>query len=392
MTKYILTNDFEKCCGCGACEQVCPQKAIELKPNEEGFLYPVLNKSLCVECGLCKKICAYDNEMNLREPIDVYAVQNKSKEALLKSSSGGMFSAMADYVISVGGAVSGCIFDDHFKAIHVLSGDKTVIEKMQGSKYVQSEIGTVYKDIKKYLESDKPVLFSGTPCQVDGLRRFLQKDYDKLFTVDLICHGVPSPLLLQEYLNQESKKGTIIDLKFRNKERNGWCSQGSITYSADKKEKTRTITPFRDSYYNLYYLGNCVSRLSCYSCPYATEKRVADITIGDYWNIDEKLNYSEFKNGMSVVLANTQKGKELFDNIKSNLKVFKTDCSHAKKGNGNLVGTCNKPLKRNHIYRKILENGYEQTVREECNYSYVVPFIKNHVPRGLKQIIKKVLR
>lgn len=392
MTKYLLTSRLEKCCGCGACEQVCPENAIELKPNEEGFLYPVLNETLCIGCGICKKICPYDNNKQLNEPVEVYAVQNNCVEELLKSSSGGMFSALADYIIANGGFVAGCIFDDSFKAVHILSRDAIEIEKMRGSKYVQSETGAVFKDVKQILDDGKIVLFTGTPCQIDGLKRFLQKDYENLFTVDLICHGVPSPLLLKEYLNQESKKGSIIDIKFRNKERNGWCSQGSITYSLNKSEKTKTITPFKDSYYNLYYLENCVSRLSCYSCPYATDKRASDITIGDYWNIDEKLNYSEFKNGMSVVLVNTQKGKKLFDDIKNNLKAYKTDLSHAKKGNGNLVNAGNKPVKRDYIYRKILENGYAQTVREECRFSYVIPFIRKCIPKGLKQFAKKLLK
>ena len=391
MTNYLLTNNPESCCGCGACEQICPKNAIELKPDEEGFLYPVLNKDLCVECGLCEKVCAYNNDLQLNEPVAVYAAQNKSQEELLKSSSGGMFSALADYVISTNGAVAGCVFDENFNAIHIISQDEAEIEKMRGSKYVQSQIGGVFKDIKVFLEKREKVLFTGTPCQVDGLNRFLQKDYENLFTVDLICHGVPSPLLLQEYVKQESKNGSVTDLKFRNKERNGWCSQGSITYCVNDKSKTKTITPFKDSYYNLYYLENCVSRLSCYSCPYATDKRVADITIGDYWNIDEKLNYNEFKNGMSVVLINTPKGKELFDKIKDNLNVYESDLKHAQKGNGNLVKSGEKPPKRNYIYKKLLENGYEKTVKEECKFSYLVPFIRKHMPKGLKLLIKKVL-
>lgn len=392
MTKYILTNDFEKCCGCGACEQGCHEKAIELKPNEEGFLYPVLNKDLCVECGFCKKICPYDNVLDLNEPIDVYGVQNKSETALLKSSSGGMFSAMADYIVSVGGAVAGCIFDESFKTVHVLSNEKAVIEKMRGSKYVQSETGTVYKDIKCCLQDGKAVLFSGTPCQVDGLKKFLQKDYENLFTVDLICHGVPSPRILQEYLAQESKKnGPVTDFKFRNKEKNGWNAQGSLTYSVNGKEKTKTTTPSSDSYYNLY-LGDSISRLTCYSCPYAVDKRVGDITIGDYWNINEKLSYSEFEKGISVVLVNTQKGRELFENINDSLTVYASDLPHAKKGNGNLNHASVKPGKREYIYKKIAENGYEKTVAEECKYSYVIPFIKKHMPRGLKQVLKKVLK
>lgn len=392
MTQYLLTKNPTECCGCSACEQACTQHAIYLKPNAEGFLYPVLNDALCVECGICKKVCPYDNEVNGNEPIGVFATISTSEEILNKSSSGGMFRTLADHILENGGAVCGCIFDDAFRAVHKVSTEQDIVNKMQGSKYVQSDMGDTFKDVKARIEGGQTVLFTGTPCQTDGLKRFLQNDYDNLFTVDLVCHGVPSPFLLQEYLNQESKEnGSITDLRFRNKERNGWCSQGSVTFHTKNKEKTKTITPFKDSYYNLYYLENCVSRLSCYSCPYANQKRVADITIGDYWNIDEKLAYNEIKKGVSLLLVNTEKGQELFCGIKDNIKAYETDLNHAQKGNSNIIKCADKPAKRDYIYKKILENGYKQAVKEECKFSYLVPFIRKCIPKGVKQAVKKIL-
>ena len=267
MTEYILHKDKSKCYGCRACEKVCSHNAITMEPDDEGFLYPILNESLCVNCGLCKNVCPHDNDFSADEPLSVYALQNSSEDVLSGSSSGGAFSALADYVTENNGAVCGCVFDDNFRAIHTVTENTAVIEKMKGSKYVQSDTANSFKEVKVRLENGQRVLFTGTPCQVDGLKRFLKKDYENLITVDLICHGVPSPLLLSEYIKTtEKKKGKITDLKFRDKLRNGWRSEGTVVYKMGGKKKVLTISPFKDRYYNLYYIRNSVSRMCCYSC------------------------------------------------------------------------------------------------------------------------------
>lgn len=387
MTEYLLTKNLKKCCGCSACEQVCPKNAIALKPNEEGFLYPILDEELCIKCGLCKSVCPYDNKNDLKEPEEVYAVQYKEQDILKKSSSGAAFSALADFVLARGGAVAGCIFDENIKAVHIVTDKKELVEKMRGSKYVQSEMGDTFRSIKAILDDGRLVLFTGTPCQVGGLKNYFKKDYENLYTVDLICHGVPSPLLLKKYLAYINEKhGEIIDLKFRNKALNGWAASGS--FKSQKKEFSTSV--FNDSYYQ-FFLQDAVSRESCYSCPYATDKRIGDITIGDYWNIDEKLSFNEYKDGMSVIILNSRKGQKLFDNVKENLNVYETDLSHAKKGNGNLNKPSSKPALRDHIYKKIFENGYENAVKEYCKFSYFVPFLKKHMPKSLKQTLKKFL-
>ncbi len=392
MTEYLLTKNLKKCCGCSACEQVCPKNAIALKPNEEGFLYPVLDEELCIKCGLCKSVCPYDNKNDLKEPEEVYAIQYKEQDILKKSSSGAAFSALADFVLAGGGAVAGCIFDETIRAVHIVTDKKELVEKMRGSKYVQSEMGDTFRSIKAILDDGRLVLFTGTPCQVGGLKNYLKKDYENLYTVDLICHGAPSPLLLKEYIKEiRETKGEIVSLRFRNKEQNGWCSQGSVTYNSKGKSKSFTITPFNNSYYNLYYMENCVSRYSCYSCPYATEKRVGDITIGDYWNIDERLSFNEYKEGMSVALINTEKGNKLLSEVKDNLRIYKSDLEHAVKGNGNLKAPNKMPEKRKDIYIKIKETGYDSAVKDYCKFSYFVPFLKKHMPKSLKQTLKKFL-
>ncbi len=392
MTQYFITKDSTKCYGCRACEKICSHSAIMLKPDEEGFLYPVLNEDLCVKCGLCKNACPYDNVFSGVEPCSVYAIQYKNEDVLSQSSSGGAFSLIADYTLEKGGAVSGCVFDDDFKATHIVTEDVSVIPKMRGSKYVQSDTSDTYPQIKSRLKNGQRVLFTGTPCQVDGLKHYLGKDYENLVTVDLICHGVPSPLLLDEYIKTvEKQKGKVIDLKFRNKKHNGWRSEGTLTYKKADADKTCVISPFRDSYYNLYYFKNNVSRMCCYSCKYATHKRVGDFTIGDYWNIPDIVPEMDYEKGASVVLVNTAKAENILNEIKDRTILFETDLNSAIKGNGNLSKTSKMPETRKSIYKKIRQNGYEATAKEECTFSYVVPFIKRHIPKGLKKYLKKFI-
>lgn len=392
MTEYILHKDKSKCYGCRACEKVCHHNAITMEPDDEGFLYPILNKSLCVNCGLCKNVCPHDNDFSADEPFSVYALQHSSEDVLSGSSSGGAFSALADYVTEKNGAVCGCVFDDNFRAIHTVTENTAVIEKMKGSKYVQSDTANSFKEVKVRLENGQRVLFTGTPCQVDGLKRFLKKDYENLITVDLICHGVPSPLLLSEYIKAtEKNKGKITDLKFRDKLRNGWRSEGTVVYKMGGKKKVLTISPFKDSYYNLYYIRNSVSRMCCYSCKYATHKRVGDFTIGDYWNIPDVVPQIEYEKGVSVVFTNNEKAEKILNRIKDNVSLYETELSSAVKGNGNLSRPSEMPEARKNIYKKITEKGYEATVKEECNFRYVIPFIKRHLPKVLKKYLKKVI-
>ena len=389
MTSYLISGDPSQCYGCRACEHVCPQKAITMSTNEEGFWYPELDAEKCVHCQLCVKVCPYDTPSDAHASSCAVAVQNQNNEALLESSSGGIFSALADYVLANQGYVAGCVFDDSFTAVHILTDQHEGVKRMRGSKYVQSDLNDVYLQIRDRLQQGALVLFTGTPCQADGLRGFLKKDYENLLTVDLICHGVPSPGLFRQYLESlAQKKGTITDIRFRDKRRNGWCSQGSVTYS----KKTKTITPFNDSYYYCYYLQNSVSRMCCYSCKYASTRRVGDITIGDFWNIGDVLPDVDATAGFSAVLVNTEKGQRFLNQIADNVKMYETSVETVVKGNGNLSQPSPMSEKRQFIFSQIAAQGYDHVAKQECKFQYVRPFIRKHMPKGIKRFLKKLIR
>lgn len=391
MIKYSNTNNPVDCYGCGACEQICGHDALRLNANTEGFLYPEIDLTKCTNCGLCEKVCPIDVISAGSVKQTVAARYNDA--SLMDSASGGMFKAMADYILEHNGFVAGCVFDRDFNAIHILSNSPEDIKRMQGSKYVQSRIGNVYKEVRQKLREGHLVLFSGTPCQVAGLYGFLMTRYDNLVTMDLVCHGVPSPKLLQEYLDTTFRpKGNIIDFKFRNKRKNGWCSQGSVTLENNRKIKEKRITPFTDSYYYYYYIANDVSRICCYSCKYSSTSRVGDITIGDYWNLQNILPDFDCSDGASVALVNTERGKEFMERIKYRLVQKETLLQQAVEANGNLKAPCVMPEKRKDIYAEISQYGYRAVEKTECHYQYVKPMLRRLIPSSLKKLIKRFIR
>ena len=342
-----------------------------------------------MNCGLCVKVCPIENVSETNTPIAVYAAQFKNEEELLESSSGGVFSALAEYILLKNGYVAGCVFDNNLVALHILTSDKDEVKKMRGSKYVQSDTGNIYTEIRNFLESEKLVLFTGTPCQVDGLRRYLRKDYDNLVTVDLICHGVPSPRLLSNYLTVTTeKKGRVSSLRFRDKKRNGWCSQGSICCNG----KIKTISPYNNSYYYYYYLQNSVSRMCCYSCKYSSVERTADITIGDYWNIEDIISGIDTKNGFSALLINTAKGERILNAIYDKMYLYETSLDEVVRGNGNLSSPSKLPVQRKAIYLRIEQEGWTAVEKTECKYNRLFPFVSKYIPKRIKKFLKKVVK
>lgn len=313
----MLTVDYEKCTGCGACVQRCPKRCISWTQREFGFRYPQIDKDACVNCGLCEKVCPTDKALEVPVEQKVYAAVHKDTEVLAKSTSGGAFTAIADAIFAQGGIVYGAAMLDDMQVKHIRTTGKDDFEGLRSSKYLQSDTGTTYQMVEQDLKQGKFVLYSGTPCQIDGLKNFLGKDYETLYTVDIVCHGVGSQAYFDKYMDfARERYGKIKALRFRSKEYAGWsCGGGVVVDSSDCLKKI----PYRDfdNYYYSYFLSGDIYRKSCYSCKYANTNRVGDFTLGDYWGV-EALNLPlQTENGCSLLLVNNQHAMQLLDEIES---------------------------------------------------------------------------
>ncbi len=309
----VLFTKKEDCCGCGACLNVCPRQAIAMKEDEYGYLYPEIDEEKCVRCGQCKKVCAFQKREETNVPLDCYAAVNANVEQVSKSASAGIFAAIAEKVICDGGIVYGVAFTRNWGVHHVAIDNLEDLAKLQGSKYAHSNIERTYSEAKNELQTGRRVLFSGTPCQIAGLREFLGKEYENLVTVDIVCHGVPSVRMLQDYLKtiEDKHRGKITEFIFRDKSI-GWGKNGSAVINGKKIKIWQSA-----SSYLYYFTKGWLYRENCYRCPYACEHRPADITLGDYWGIEKqhpellgKGRWDESK-GISCVIINTKKVNHL---------------------------------------------------------------------------------
>lgn len=314
MQKNILCRvKSQDCCGCGACANKCPVKAISLRENEEGFLAPAIDENLCTDCGLCARACPALNVRyeNTTEP-ECYAAMAED-EIRMKSSSGGIFSLLAEHIIDKGGYVCGAAFNKDWSVSHIIIDNKQDLAKLRGSKYVQSDTENCYRETKKLLDAGKEVLFSGCPCQIAGLYSFLGKKYEKLFTVDILCHGTPSPGIWKKYLRETFPHQKIIGINFRNKEKIGWsCSH--CTFSL--KDGNEIVS---DDYTKMFH-NTALMRPSCENCKHSKLPRPADITLGDWWGIDKYQSDINDNQGLSFVLLNNDKGKKIFNALNLPLK------------------------------------------------------------------------
>jgi len=304
----ILIEDKKNCCGCMTCYNSCPRQCIEMKEDGEGFRYPTIDKKKCINCGICKSICSSMNKRKNNYKTKVVAAWSKDEVNRKNSSSGGCFSEFAKYILKNNGIVYGAKYDKELNVIHESIKILEQLEKLKGSKYVQSDIRKTYQEAKKDLENDKLVLFSGTPCQVVGLYNYLSEDYPNLFTIDLICHGVFSPLVYEsylEYINKKNNNYEIQEIKFRSKIY-GWGNYCmNITYSDGQKYIEKLD---KDEFYQLY-AKNMALRPSCYECRFCKTKREADITIGDYWGVEKHKPHLYDTKGVSLLFNNSIKAR-----------------------------------------------------------------------------------
>lgn len=308
----------KKCSGCGACSNICLKNAITLKENKHGFYFPIIDNKICVECGLCQKTCPINNKINKSEfDILVYAAWNKNKKIRRSSSSGGVFSLLAERVIDNNGIVVGVAWSDDFSTYHRVAKNKKELELLYGSKYVQSNTNQIYNRVKQELKNNVKVLFSGTPCQVHALKCFLDKEYDNLITVDLVCHGVPPYKLFKKYLIEVAGKEENVKNVFL-RYKNPYWSTSYVRIEMKNKKNYMQYTG-DDSYYNLFNF-NYSLRQSCHECKYTSTTRVSDITLSDFWKFrPQNFKMRNYEGGISCVMLNSKKGVNLFEKIKNEL-------------------------------------------------------------------------
>ena len=309
----------KECCGCTACRHVCPVKCISMHEDEEGFLYPVIEKEKCIHCHKCEKICPVRNTDNINKKTETFVGYNRNEEIRRESSSGGVFSAIAEWILEQDGVVFGAAFDENFEVHHIAVESKEELEKLRGSKYVQSRLEDVYPAVKQYLEINRIVLFTGTACQITGLKKYLNKEYETLFTLDVLCHGVPSPKIWRMYLEEMKRQhnALIEKVEFRNKE-TGWKNYFMNILFSDMQ---RYCVHFFEDKYMRMFLGNIDLRPSCYSCHFKDFPRISDMTIGDSWGIENYMPDMDDDKGTSIILVYSLKGEIMLDAIKKNLIV-----------------------------------------------------------------------
>lgn len=312
---HICITDKKNCYGCTSCYAICPHKAIIMKEDERGFKYPLVDEKKCIDCGLCVKSCPKILGNQHKKTSSFFAVTHCNDEIRTSSSSGGVFSALAQDVIDRNGVVYGAVYDSDFNVKHIRA-DNEEWKKMRTSKYVQSDIGDNFENVKADLKSGRTVLFTGTPCQVDGLNRYLDNlDKSRLITCDLVCHGVPSPLIWRDYLEliRNETRNEIGKVNFRNKRDAGWHNS---TLCIENSEGKVLINESHDkSLFSLLYFSHLILRPSCYFCEYSNLKRAGDISIGDYWGIEKYHPELDDNKGISLVLVNTGKGRTIIQDL-----------------------------------------------------------------------------
>ena len=383
------------CCGCSSCAQKCPKGAIKMEENKEGFLYPVIDKEKCINCGLCSRVCPQLKKIveKAKGYPKAYAMRNKNIDELSKSASGGIFSVLANYVIDNDGVVFGAVYDSSFNINHVKANTKEELFPMRGSKYVQSNINNSYKAAEESLKNGKYVLFTGTPCQIAGLNSYLGKEYEKLITAEIICHGVPSQKLFHKYLDylSEKFKSKVVEYNFRSKDKIGL---NKVSKVRTKDGKIRYITPDFDPYYSSFL--NCLTfRKSCYQCHYTNYNRISDFTMGDFWGI-KKIHPDFYKEtGNSLVLVNNEKAEKLLEVLKDHIDLVEAKLDKATSYNKNLIEPSKKPQKRDTIYNKIDEKGPKEFMKSnlKCKVTFksiAKEFVKIYLK--CKDAFKKIIK
>ena len=343
--RNTVLKEMDKCSGCGLCETVCPAQAIKMEYDKSGFIYPVIQKEKCIDCGLCERKCVVKT-VSVEYPRTCYAGVHLDEKIRAKSSSGGMFAALAEYTLEKGGVVFGAAVVPKGKTVtvkHIMIKNKEELKKLQGSKYVQSDIRECYTNVKQQLAEGKKVLFSGTPCQVAAMKNYLGKEYDDLLLVDLVCHGTPSILHWEKSIEEKLQKDEKVSaVSFRGKE--GYM-QGEIEFKTEADRIRKENYSFRnDSYYSMFLNADSY-REGCYQCQYARPERDGDITIGDFWGFEKAYDRAQIEKdakisleeGNSLIAVNTEKGLSICNKLNGEkMWLYAADYEEAVKYNPQL--------------------------------------------------------
>ena len=430
----INVQNKQDCCGCSACVQRCPKQCIALHQDEEGFLYPKVDMETCIDCGLCEKVCPVLHQAEERVPLEVFAAKNPNEEIRYESSSGGIFTLLAEQTIEAGGVVFGVKWNEHFEAVHAYTETKEGLAAFRGSKYVQSQVGETFKQAEQFLKQGRQVLYSGTPCQIAALKLFLRKEYENLLAVDIICHGAPSPGVFRWYLSEEIAQEAarqsgekiqfrsslpipsiakadvlareqgfeIEDIRFRDK-RVGWKKYSfvlslkplsKVTTAGEKNSVSLSYTLHENSFMK-GFLRNIYLRPSCYACPAKSGKSGSDITLADYWRIQHLMPKFDDDRGVSALTINTEKAQKVMQIIGAEIYSAPYEDLCAK--NPSLLHSCGIPANRSRFFATS-KKGFHQRIDDISRVplkqrikTKIYILASNLLNKQTKQLIRKVL-
>lgn len=358
----IQVSKKQDCCGCSACVQRCPRHCISMKEDVEGFLYPDVDMTQCIDCGICEKVCPWLNLHEKSKIQDVLGAKNIDRKERMESSSGGVFIALAKKVIENGGVVFGAVFNECWEVVHTYAENLKDVKSMMGSKYMQSRMENSYREAKGFLKRGRTVLFTGCPCQITGLHNYLGKEYHNLISVDFLCHGVPSPGVWRKYLTEVSTSfpkeinGISLDfstkitgIDFRNKQQSGWKNfYLTITGLSNGTEKVLLSDKHKNNPFMKGFLGDLYLRPSCYNCKCKNGASHSDLTIADFWGINSIMPDFDDDKGVSLVLVNTDKGRNVL--ALCDLEIRKSTLDDARRFNGGFKETVIIPPKRDAFF------------------------------------------
>ncbi len=387
---YFDDGKKELCCGCNGCKEVCPKNCISMIEDNEGFIYPDINLNLCINCNMCKEVCPMIDTkyvFNTNKNIHAYAAFNNDENIRLNSTSGGIFTELAEYVLKNNGVIVGAKFDKNMEVVHEFASSREEYEQFRGSKYVRSDIGGIYCRVEELLKKDIVVLFVATPCEIAGMKKYLRKDYDNLILCDIICHNNPSPKVFRKYITylEQKNNSNVVNIVLRDKEK-GWHNPTFKVYFENKRQ-------ISENYYKNYYIQGfgmgLFSRPCCHSCQFTGSDRVGDITIGDFWGIDKIDKTMDDNKGTSVVLLNNSKAEEIFNEIKINLKYKEVDIKSAFKYNHKKPSV--PDINRERFFKELDVTEFDILIDRYMRTDKLKTKIGKYIPKFIKEKIKKII-